>query len=378
MIQNILDNDLYKFTQQNAVIQLFPRAQAKYAFVNRGKTQFRSGFAEQLQKLVDKMQYWTFTEDCREFMEKACYFLPPTYFDFLKGYHFNPAEVKIVQNCGDLKISVEGPWYRTILWEVPLMAMISELHFSPSAISWLDVNPRDMEKAQWFAKNQIKFVDFGTRRRFSSLNHDRALRILKCCSEGMLVGTSNVYFAKELGLTPMGTQAHEWYSGISALRGLRYANRFAMEDWVKVYKRQLGIALSDTFGTQAFFNDFDDQFARLFDGVRHDSGDPIEFAGNVIKHYQKLKIDPLSKTIVFSDGLNCEKVLKIHEFCKGKIKDSYGIGTYLTNDVGVQPLNMVIKLVEMDGIPVVKLSEDVSKATGDAKAIEYARWVFGV
>jgi len=183
---------------------------------------------------------------------------------------------------------------------------------------------------------------------------------------------------KGLGeVKPIGTMAHEWIMGVSALEGLRHANRFALHKWKDVYKADLGIALTDTFGSDAFWEDFDLELAKVYDGVRHDSGDPLIFGEMAIKHYESLGIDPKSKTIVFSDGLNVDKALEIQKFFEGRIKTSYGIGTHFTNDFETPALSMVIKLRSIDGIPVVKLSDESGKETGDERALEIANWTFG-
>ena len=197
------------------------------------------------------------------------------------------------------------------------------------------------------------------------------------------VGTSNVYFAYKYNITPIGTHAHEWFMFHAAKYGYKMANHLSMENWTDVYRGDLGIALSDTFTTEVFFKSFDKKFAKLYDGVRHDSGDPIEFADKVIAHYEKLGIDPKSKAIVFSDSLNPEKAVKIKDHCRSKIKCSFGIGTNFSNDVGVKPLNMVIKMVEAkpegeDWHHTIKLSDSKGKYTGNVDEIEMAKHVLNI
>jgi len=310
MKYSILDNDLYKFTMQNAVVSLFPRARAKFEFINRGKTVFPEGFAEKLRTKINKLSEVSLHDSEKKFLEDICYYLPPTYFDFLQGYKFNSDEVIIEQSGGDVSILVEGYWYRTILWEVPLMAMISELYFEmtkPEILSKEEIIIKTAKKALHFAELGILFADFGTRRRFSQENHDLVVATLKKNAPDNIVGTSNVYFAKKYNLTPIGTHAHEWFMFHAAKYGFKMANKLALENWVKIYRGDLGIALSDTFTTEVFYLWFDTKLAKLFDGVRQDSGDPFEFAEKTINHYNKLKIDAKSKSIVFSDGLNPQK-----------------------------------------------------------------------
>lgn len=377
IIKSILDTDFYKLTQQNSVIQLYPRSKVKYKFFNRGETKFPNGFDEELRKEVKKMETLSLTKQEKEFLTEKCgYFLPPTYIDFLEGYRFDASDVGIIQEGNELIISVSSYWYRAILWEVPLMAIISELYFKMTGEkihSEKEIVETALKKSSVFQMNNINFADFGTRRRYSYDVHDLVVKTMKNAIMSTMVGTSNVHFAMKYDLKPIGTVAHEFICGTAALKGYAHANKHALEDWGKVYGGLLGIALSDSFTTDEFLKDFNHQFSRLFDGVRHDSGDPIEFAKKIISHYEKLGIDPMSKTIVFSDSLNPEKVLEIQKFCIGKIKTSYGIGTNLTNSVGVKPLNMVIKLVEIDGLNVIKLSDSQGKHTGDEKTIKLVK-----
>ena len=194
------------------------------------------------------------------------------------------------------------------------------------------------------------------------------------------LGTSNVHLAHAHDVQPVGTMAHEWIMAHSTLAGLRHANRFALKAWRKVYRGQLAIALTDTYTSEVFFRDFDFYYARVYDGVRQDSGPPLEFADQVVAHYKKLRIDPATKTIIFSDGLNAETAVRLKNHCGARIRCAFGIGTNLTNDFErSEALNIVIKLVGIDGVPVVKLTDDPAKATGPPDAIRAAkRALFGV
>ncbi len=386
IIQSLIDNDLYKFTMQSAVVKIFPRAKVRYQFINRGKTPFPDGFAEKLRQEIALMANLQLSSDEKFFFEERCYYLEPTYLDFLKGYRYDPSEVGVIQKGGDLQISIEGYWYRTILWEVPLMAIISELYFQMTKEKTFDT-PKITDLAQKkigkYKMLGVKVADFGTRRRYSFENHDRIVQTLKSYGGNALIGTSNVLLAKKHDLTPIGTHAHEWFMFHAAKYGFKMANKLALENWIHSYRGDLGIALSDTFTSNVFFRSFDTKFAKLFDGVRHDSGDPIEFAEKTIAHYKKLRIDPLSKVIVFSDGLNPETVEKIAKHCRGKISMSFGIGTNFTNDVGVKPLNIVIKIVEakaegQDWISTVKLSDIEGKHTGDKKYIDLSKQILNI
>ncbi len=386
MIKSIIDNDFYKFTMQNAVIKLFPRAKVRYQFINRGNTKFPDGFDKELKKYINKMVELKLTLEEKNFIKKKCYYLDPTYLDFLMGYRYDPCEVNVSQKDGVLMIIIEGYWYRTILWEVPLLAMISELYFKMKKHK-IYTEEKIMniarEKAARYKKIGAKVADFGTRRRYSLHNHDLIIRALSDFSNSSFTGTSNLYLSKKYGVSPIGTHAHEWFMFHSAKYGYKMANKLALENWVHVYRGDLGIALSDTFTANIFFKAFDTKFAKLFDGVRHDSGDPIEFADKTIYHYKKLNIDPLSKTIIFSDSLTPDKVEEICHYCKGKIKISFGIGTNFTNDVGVKPLNIVIKMAEakpegQEWIPTVKLTDAQGKNTGNVKMIKLCKEVLNI
>lgn len=385
IIQHITDNDLYKFTMQNAVINKFPLSKVKYKFINRGTESFPDGFANRIQEELEAMKSLKLTDEEYDFMKRRCYYLPPSYLDFLAGYRFDPNEVSVSQDGGKLSLTIEGNWYRTILWEVPLMAIISELYFEMTGQtipSQTVADSNTVAKAEKYKELGVKIAEFGTRRRYSFANHDNVVSILNRYAPDTYVGTSNVYLAMKYNNTPIGTHAHEWFMYHAAQYGVKYANRAALDNWVNVYRGDLGIALSDTYTTEVFFRDFDTLFAKLFDGVRHDSGDPIEFAQKTIDHYKSLRINPLSKTIVFSDALYPALVEKIAQYCNGKIGMSFGIGTNFTNDVGVKPLNMVIKLSHVltnnQWTEVVKLSDNPIKHTGNAEIVGRIKAELGI
>ncbi|MDD4141563.1 MAG: nicotinate phosphoribosyltransferase [Bacteroidales bacterium] len=387
MITSILDNDFYKFTMQKAVINLFPRAYARYEFINRGGTKFPDGFDIILKEAISELQTLKLKKEEKEFILSRCDFLDPAYLDFLAGYRFDASEVYASCIDGDLKVSIEGLWYRTILWEIPLMALISELFFQLTGQPILpenEIRRNADEKMQFYRSIGIRVSDFGTRRRYSYHNHDEIIQTLKKYSDDhTFLGTSNVHFAHKYDITPMGTQAHEWFMFHAAQYGFKMATMFSLEHWIDIYRGDLGIALADTFTSDLFFRYFDMKFAKLFDGVRHDSGDPIIFAEKTINHYKKLGIDPTTKTIVFSDSLIPDKVKEIRDFCHGKIRISFGIGTNFTNDVGVTPLNIVIKMsaAKPEGynwVNTVKLSDADGKHTGDAEAIKLCQQVIAM
>ena len=379
--KSLLFNDLYKFSMMWAVIKNFSNVKVRYEFIDRNNTQYPDGFAVELRKIVDEFRERAMSPKRRSEFEKTCQFLPKVFFDFLNGFRFNPSEVGIIQVGGKLSISIEGMWYSAILWEVPLMAAICELYYKMTITENIEDKLKQSvklaaEKAELFRLNNIQFVDFGTRRAFSSSHH---INIVSAISFSIMndnfIGSSNVEIALANGLKLIGTYAHEFVSGIAALNGYVHANKNAMENWVGVYNGNLGIALPDTFSTDMFLLDFDSKYANLFTGIRHDSGDPFAFTDKIINHYMKLGIDPTTKTIVYSDALNPSKVLEIHKYRKNEIRKSYGIGTNIVCDIeGVVPMNIVIKLVEVDKIPAIKISDSPTKHIGDKETIKFVEW----
>lgn len=384
IIKHFTDNDLYKFSVMLAIQKLYPRSYVKYEFINRGHTQFPEGFAERLQQEVHSMATLKMTKEEKQFIERRCYFFDPAFIDFLEGYRYNPDEVRITQEGGDLKVVIEGYWYRTVLWEVPLMAIISELHFTLQGQQAEGVCEKTEKKVKDLIALEADYSDFGTRRRFSFDVHDQVVGILREHSGNYFKGTSNVYLAMKYNTTPIGTMPHEWFMYHGALFGYRAANIKALEAWVEVFQGSLGITLTDTYTTDSFFKSFSLKQAKLFDGVRCDSGDVIEFTEKAIQFYKENRIDPASKTIVYSDSLNIEEVKRIKNFVNNRVHDTYGIGTYLTNDVGVKPLNIVIKLSAIQAHPkaeflqAVKLSDVMGKNTGNEREIEICKLTLGI
>lgn len=384
IIKSILDTDLYKLTMQFAIVKMFPNAEVEYTFVNRGKTPFPDGFDYELRKEIDTFRGLQLTKDEFDFLREKCGgYLDKPYLDLLKGYRYDPSEVGVTLRDGELTMKIRGDWYRTVLWEVPLMALISELFFKMTgqqAQGRLEREKNNTKKGQIFQLNNMVLSEFGTRRRYSHAIQDEVVGDLKRCfdSTKFLKGTSNVSLAMKHNLNPHGTHAHEWFMFMAAQYGFKMANYMALKHWSDVFQGNLGIALTDTLTTDIFFKSFDMKFTKLFDGVRHDSNDPFVFADKAIEHYRKMNIDPQTKTIVFSDSLNTDLCLDIHKHCgKSGIGHSFGVGTHLTNDVGVKPLNMVIKMTAAkvlgEWIPTIKLSDNLGKHTGDPRMISLCK-----
>jgi len=384
IITSMLDDDLYKFTVQQAILELFPEAIVEYKFTNRSPEthKFNQEFLKELQKQINYMSQIGLTQSEYLWLKNKIPFFKPQYLEFLKNYKYNPEEVKVSLNKNnDLEISIKGLWYSTTLWEVKLMAIISEIYFEKVDNQWSNNNVFEEAKikGEQLSSTKCIYADFGTRRRRSKKIHKTVLEGLKIGGDNStLCGTSNVKFALDMGLKPIGTMSHEFIMGISALLSLRFANRFSMSKWAETYGANLGIFLTDTFGTNAFLNDFNKYFAMLFQGTRWDSGNWKIYTDKMISHYKEIGIDPLSKMIIYSDSLNVDKCIEINNYCKNKIKASFGVGTFFTNNgfKNSPALNMVIKMFSCNNIPVVKLSNSPGKVMGDPSAIRVAQWVF--
>ena len=389
IIQSVLDTDLYKFTTSYAYSKLYPRAYGQFRFIDRGKTTYPQGFAEELKKEIQEMSKLALTKDEASFLYRELPYLPPTYIDFVRGFRFDPEEVKVEQDAeGHLSIIAEGLLYRVTLWETPILALVSELYYK-----MLGAQP-DMEytertiisKARKLAEHGITFSMFGMRRRFSAAIEDRVTELLKEHAAGYLFGTSNVYYAYKHGLRVSGTHPHEWIHFHGAMFGYKMANYMAMEDWINVYDGDLGTVLTDTYTTDVFMRNFSKKHAMLFTSLRHDSGDPLQFTEKVIARYRELRVDPTIKYIIFSDGLDPERAIEIANYCKGRIGASFGIGTNFSNDVGngVRPMNIVMKLWKCKMTekerwnPCVKLSDVDGKHTGEPEEIELAQRTLGL
>ncbi len=383
---SILDNDFYKFTMQQGVIQLFPGAKARYRFINRGQHSFPPGFADALRLAVNEMSGLKLTREEKNFLQVTCPYLDPVYLDFLEGYCYQPEEVQPAQEGDQLEVHIEGFWYRTILWEVPLMSLICELYYTMTGatrVSDEEIISRTRSKIENYKALGVTVADFGTRRRYSYQAHRLVLQSLCEYGQGAFIGTSNVHMAMLHKTKPIGTHAHEWFMFHAARYGFKMANAMGLEHWVRVYRGDLGIALSDTYTTEVFFRQFDKMFSKLFDGVRHDSGDPKLFADKVIAHYHRLGIDPMTKTIIFSDGLNYDKVADIAAHCRNKVGMSFGVGTNFTNDAGPAPMNIVIKMSaaqpqESEWTEVVKLSDEHGKYTGTETLIKLSKVILNI
>lgn len=388
IINSILDNDLYKFTMMYAVSMLFPWQKVRYKFKDRNNTVYPDGFDVKVKEQLKMMEELYLTDnEKKSLFNKVGIFLSPTFIDFLSGYRFNSDSVKVyLDDQNHLQIEVEGYMYREILWEVVILTIVSELYFLETG-QHIDIDSdiimnNDINKIQTLQEHNAYHADFGTRRRYSYDNQDRFVKLCKEKGNHTFVGTSNVHFSIKYDIKAIGTHAHEWFMLHAAIYGYKMATQMALKNWSHVFGGMLGIALTDTLTSDVFFKSFTAYYAKLFDGLRHDSSCPFEFTDKVINHYKNLNIDPATKTIVYSDGLNAILASKIKEYCVGKIKSSFGIGTNFTNDVGVKPLSIVMKLWQVQindqWHECVKIPDNIEKSSGDAKEIEIAKYVLKI
>jgi len=382
IITSILDTDTYKLTMQQCVFHQYPNANGKYVFKCRNKDVKLGFLAERVKEQINAMSTINLSIDEEVYLSHRLNFLSEDYITYLRNYKFNPSQVFVADIEGELVIEIKGLWKSTILWEVPVLAIVNELYFrETSDFKTIEATGYGILKDKINLIKQyptLTIAEFGTRRRYSREWQKFVLgELVKNCPQ--VVGTSNVKLAMDLGIKAIGTQGHEYFSAHLALVDrLETAQKRAMHVWLQEYGNSLGTVLTDTFTVDAFLKDFDIVLARTFQGVRHDSGDPIVFGEKIIKHYKGWGIEPKTKTIVFSDGLDIPEAIRIFKQFVGRIGISFGIGTNLTNNLGVTPLNIVIKLVECNGQPVVKLSDNPSKAIGDPDMIEKVKKAYGV
>jgi len=388
IVNSLLDTDWYKITMMQGVHHNYPNASVTWEFRSRNAEDLAPYVAE-IRTQIDYLAMLRLSREESAYLSTFTY-MTPDFIRFLELFRFNPEYVVVGMEGDDLCIVIDGPWSHSILYEIVILAIISEVR---NRVLYPEVTV-DQAVAQLHAKldslrrhysaDQLKgfnLADFGTRRRLSQPVQEAIIEVLERQFPGNFVGTSNVDIARRHGLAPMGTMAHEWIMAHQQLGSrLIDSQRAALEAWVQEYRGYLGVALTDTITLDAFLNDFDLYFAKLFDGLRHDSGDPIVFADKCIRHYQRLGIDPTTKTLIFSDALTFDRAMELKTALQGRIKTSFGIGTSLTCDVpGVRPLNIVIKMKSCNGRPVAKISDEPGKATSrDHDYVKYMKSVFAV
>ena len=375
VLHTLLDTDAYKLHMQQAVFHHYHDVQVAAEFRCRGDD-LLGIYADAIREQVDAMQHLHLQDDEFQWLSGLPFF-KEDYLQWLRNFRYDPTQVQISNDNGKLHIRLEGPWREVIMWEVPLLAVISELVHrfrSPEAsveqaLATLENKLVDFAQlTESLDMSRFRLMDFGTRRRFSREVQQAIVERLQ--QEPWFAGTSNYDLARRLNLTPMGTQAHEWFQAHQQISPeLATSQRAALAAWLDEYPDQLGIALTDCITMDAFLRDFGPEFATAYQGLRHDSGDPLEWGEKAIAHYQKLGIDPMSKVLVFSDNLDLPKAVGLYRHFSSRINLGFGIGTRLTCDIPqVKPLNIVIKLVECNGKPVAKLSDSPGKTICHDKA----------
>ncbi|WP_193131535.1 nicotinate phosphoribosyltransferase [Enterobacter asburiae] len=375
VLHTLLDTDAYKLHMQQAVFHHYYDVHVAAEFRCRGDD-LLGIYADAIREQVDAMQHLTLQDEEYQWLSGLPFF-KADYLNWLRDFRYKPEQVTVLNDNGKLDIRLEGPWREVIMWEVPLLAVISELahrYRSPEkgveqAVAALENKLAAFSTlTEGLDMSRFRLMDFGTRRRFSRDVQEAIVKRLQ--QEPWFVGTSNYDLARRLSLTPMGTQAHEWFQAHQQISpDLANSQRAALAAWLEEYPNQLGIALTDCITMDAFLRDFGPEFAERYQGLRHDSGDPVEWGEKAIAHYEKLGIDPMSKVLVFSDNLDLAKAVDLYRHFNSRVNLSFGIGTRLTCDIPqVKPLNIVIKLVECNGKPVAKLSDSPGKTICHDKA----------
>ncbi|NYE27936.1 nicotinate phosphoribosyltransferase [Rhodanobacter sp. K2T2] len=388
IIESLLDTDLYKFSMMQVVLHQYPAAQVEYRFKCRNPGIDLVPYIDDIRTELTALCQLRFTPDELLYL-RSWRFLKSDFVDFLDLFHLNEKYVEITPSAsgnGEIEIRIRGPWLHTILFEVPLLAIVNEVYFRHvSAGLELSEGRRRLQKKIALLRDTpdyggCRIADYGTRRRYSRAWQREVVTTLRDGLGTQLTGTSNVLLARDLGLTPLGTLAHEYLQAHQALGPrLRDSQVAALEAWAKEYRGDLGIALSDVYGFSAFLRDFDMYFCKLFDGTRHDSGEPFDWGERMLAHYQANRVDPRSKVLVFSDGLDIPKVMQLYAHFRGRCLLAFGVGTNLTNDVGPTALNIVIKMTRCNGQPVAKLSDSPGKDMCDDEAyVTYLRQVFEI
>ncbi|HAW6996382.1 TPA: nicotinate phosphoribosyltransferase [Acinetobacter baumannii] len=394
IIHSLLDTDLYKFTMLQVVLHKFPQTHSVYHFRCRNLEDTVYPLVDILDDLNEQLDHLCnlkYKEDELQYLRKLR-FIKSDFVDYLELFQLKRRFIHAsIDEEGRLDIRIEGPMVQAMMFEIFVLAIVNELYFSRIKTDevWAEGERRLQAKLELIQKyekaqqpNDPPFLvsDFGTRRRYSFEWQKHVVAAFHNTVPNVFRGTSNVLLAKELNITPIGTMAHEFLQAFQALDvRLRDFQKAALETWVQEYRGDLGIALTDVVGMDAFLRDFDLYFAKLFDGLRHDSGDPYEWGDKAYAHYRKLKIDTKTKMLTFSDGLNLPKAWELHQYFKDRFQVSFGIGTNLTNDMGQTPLNIVLKLVECNGQSVAKISDSPGKTMTDNDTfLAYLRQVFQI
>lgn len=385
IITSLLDTDLYKFTMMQVVLHHFPAAHVEYRYKCRTPNVNLQPYLDEIRAEIHELCQLRFTEAELQYL-RGLRFMKSDFVDFLGLFHMPEKCITVSPGAlpGEIDISVKGPWLHTILFEIPVLAIVNEVYFRNVCRqpAWEEGRKRLQLKMQLVTDDpalvDFRVAEYGTRRRFSKQWHEEVVLTMKAQMGSNFAGTSNLGLAMKHGVTPLGTMGHEYLQACQALGPrLRDSQVFALEVWAKEYRGDLGIALSDVYGMDAFLRDFDMYFCKLFDGARHDSGDPFAWGERLVAHYVANRADPRTKTLVFSDALTIPRAIELAKHFAGRCKISFGIGTNLTNDLGHEPLQIVMKMVRCNGQPVAKVSDAPEKTMCDDPAyLAYLRQVF--
>lgn len=385
VIKSLLDTDLYKFTMMQVVLHHFPAAQVEYRYKCRTQGVNLRPYLDEIRQEIHALCQLRFEPAELDYL-KSLRFIKSDFIDFLGLFHLPEKCIEVSEGelPGEIAISVKGSWLHTILFEIPVLAIVNEVYFRNVCKDpdWAEGRKRLQTKMKLVLDAtdlaEFRVAEYGTRRRFSHVWHEEVVTTMKAQMGEHFAGTSNVWFAMKHGVLPLGTMAHEYLQACQALGPrLRDSQVFALETWAKEYRGDLGIALSDVYGLEAFLRDFDMYFCKLFDGARHDSGDPFDWGERMIAHYAANRVDARTKTLVFSDALTFPRAIELTRRFVGRCRTAFGIGTNLTNDLGHEPLQIVMKMIRCNGQPVAKVSDAPEKTMCDDKAyLAYLRQVF--
>lgn len=390
MYHSILDTDLYKFTTSYAYMKMFPDAECTFKFTDRNRIPRTTEFLENYKRKMKELCMIHLTDEEFHWVVSAIPFIPMYYWEWLRSFRFEYDKMNIyLDEDNVLCIEVTDKNYKASLYEIPHLFTVPEVNNDSKPIDWDLTMSKLKDKVDLANKNGVLFSEFGTRRRFSYEVQDKVCAYLKEHAK-TCVGTSNVHFAMKYNMRPCGTHPHEWFMFHGAQFGYKNANYMALENWVNVYDGDLGTALTDTYTTDVFFRNFSMKQAKLFDGIRQDSGDEYKFIEKAIKFYKSKGIDPTTKTIIFSNALDFPKAVEIKKYCEGKIRSAFGIGTNLTCDVYApdgskyNAENIVEKMskcrmnANQPWFITIKISDDLGKHMGDNKEFDHAKYELNI
>ena len=386
IITSLLDTDWYQFTQANLIFaKNYSDIPIKYQFKNRTDSIDLGNWIDchELKKQIDYILELKFADDELEWLSQFSYF-SSDFINALKVLQLTTPNI-IEHSDRFYGIEIEGGWFNSIFWETYLLSIVNQL-FNKKYTKYMAQNcllfdPDMMLAGVSRLENKITtlrlhpditFMEFGTRRRFSTRWQEYVIKRLKSEIPDQMIGTSNAMYAKQLGLKPIGTIAHQAFMVYAALynEDLERAQDKLILDWYGLYGGPMSIFLTDTFGTDFFLKTLPEWELINTWGFRVDSGDPFVIGNKIVEHYRKRGISPQGKMLVFSDGLTVDKMIALHEYFSPLISVGFGIGTNMTNDLGVQNLSIVIKSVEANGMKICKLSDNIAKAIGEPEIIE--------